>query len=109
MVAVPSEIFSVLDKLGSPDWSSQIRLSEKEVPKDRAILALTLGGYVAEGFLAVQAQDEDSIREMIAFPKNNKGNDLMSQSPAEVDPKQLRDLRIKTTAKKQAASQPTEA
>lgn len=52
---------------------------------------------------------EDSIREVIAFPKNNKGNDLMSQSPAEVDPKQLRDLRIKTTAKKQAASQPTEA
>ena len=43
---------------------------------------------------------ESSIREVIAFPKNNKGNDLMSQSPAEVDPKQLRDLRISTTAKK---------
>jgi aspartyl-tRNA synthetase len=43
---------------------------------------------------------EDSIREVIAFPKNNKGNDLMSQSPAEVDPKQLRDLRIQSTAKK---------
>jgi aspartyl-tRNA synthetase len=43
---------------------------------------------------------EHSIREVIAFPKNNKGNDLMSQSPAEVDPKQLRDLRIQTTAKK---------
>ena len=43
---------------------------------------------------------ENSIREVIAFPKNNKGNDLMSQSPAEVDPKQLRDLRIQTTAKK---------
>ena len=47
--------------------------------------------------------NEDSIREVIAFPKNNKGNDLMSQSPAEVDPKQLRDLRIQTTAKKPAA------
>jgi aspartyl-tRNA synthetase len=35
----------------------------------------------------------------MAFPKNNKGSDLMSQSPAEVDPKQLRDLRI-TTSKK---------
>jgi aspartyl-tRNA synthetase len=44
--------------------------------------------------------NESSIREVIAFPKNNKGNDLMSQSPAEVDPKQLRDLRIQTTAKK---------
>ena len=46
---------------------------------------------------------EQSIREVIAFPKNNKGNDLMSQSPAEVDPKQLRDLRIQTTAKKPTA------
>ena len=43
---------------------------------------------------------EDSIREVIAFPKNNKGSDLMSLSPAEVDPKQLRDLRIQTIAKK---------
>jgi aspartyl-tRNA synthetase len=43
---------------------------------------------------------EQSIREVMAFPKNNKGNDLMSQSPAEVDPKQLRDLRLQTTAKK---------
>ena len=42
---------------------------------------------------------EDSIREVIAFPKNNKGSDLMSQSPAEVDPKQLRDLRIQTVTK----------
>ena len=41
-------------------------------------------------------------------PKNNKGSDLMSLSPAEVDPKQLRDLRIQTTAKKPApAGQPT--
>lgn len=35
----------------------------------------------------------------MAFPKNSKGSDLMSQSPAEVDPKQLRDLRV-TTVKK---------
>ena len=45
---------------------------------------------------------EHSIREVIAFPKNNKGSDLMSLSPAEVDPKQLRDLRIQTTGKKPA-------
>jgi aspartyl-tRNA synthetase len=37
---------------------------------------------------------EQSIREVMAFPKNNRGVDLMSQSPSEVDPHQLRDLRL---------------
>jgi aspartyl-tRNA synthetase len=37
---------------------------------------------------------EDSIREVIAFPKNNRGQDLMSQSPAEVEPRQLRELHL---------------
>jgi aspartyl-tRNA synthetase len=43
---------------------------------------------------------EDSIRDVMAFPKNNRGQDLMSQSPAEVDPRQLRDLSIKLTENK---------
>jgi aspartyl-tRNA synthetase len=38
---------------------------------------------------------EQSIRDVMAFPKNNRGMDLMSQSPAEVDPRQLRDLSLK--------------
>ncbi len=41
-----------------------------------------------------------SIREVIAFPKNNRGVDLMTQSPVEVDFKQLRELYISSTAKK---------
>jgi len=38
---------------------------------------------------------EQSIRDVMAFPKNNRAMDLMTQSPTEVDPKQLRDLGIK--------------
>jgi aspartyl-tRNA synthetase len=40
---------------------------------------------------------EQSIRDVMAFPKNNRAMDLMSQSPARVDPKQLRDLGIQLT------------
>lgn len=36
----------------------------------------------------------ESIREVIAFPKNNRGADLMSESPAAAEPNQLRDVHI---------------
>jgi aspartyl-tRNA synthetase len=36
----------------------------------------------------------------MAFPKNNRAMDLMTQSPAEVESKQLRDLGIKLAGQK---------
>lgn len=42
----------------------------------------------------------DSIREVIAFPKNNRGVDLMTQSPVDVDFKLLREIYIQSTVKK---------
>src|SRR5882762_8197683 len=42
----------------------------------------------------------ESIRDVMAFPKNNRGMDLMTQSPADVDPRQLRDLSIKLASEK---------
>ncbi|MBR1943030.1 aspartate--tRNA ligase [bacterium] len=39
----------------------------------------------------------DSIRDVIAFPKNSAAKDLMSDAPAEADFKQLRELYLKST------------
>jgi aspartyl-tRNA synthetase len=75
-------------------------------PKDRQSLfghllrALRLGapphGGIALGLdrLVMLICGEDTIRDVMAFPKNNRGLDLMTQSPSHVDPKQLRDLGI---------------
>src|SRR5271163_3400082 len=41
-----------------------------------------------------------SIRDVIAFPKTAKGTDLMTDSPAAVDPKQLRELYLELKAAK---------
>ena len=37
----------------------------------------------------------ESIRDVIAFPKTNRGQDLMSHSPSDVDSRQLSDLGIR--------------
>ena len=37
----------------------------------------------------------DSIRDVMAFPKNNAGRDLMIDAPSEIDAQQLEDLHLK--------------
>ncbi len=81
-------------------------------PEDRQLLfghllrAFHLGapphGGIALGLdrLVMLVSGEKCIRDVMAFPKNNRGMDLMTQSPADVDPRQLRDLSLKLTEKK---------
>ena len=38
----------------------------------------------------------DTIRDVIAFPKNNSGRDVMIDSPSTIDDKQLKELKIST-------------
>ena len=39
----------------------------------------------------------DTIRDVIAFPKNNSGRDVMNESPSPIDPAQLDELQLKIT------------
>ena len=41
----------------------------------------------------------DSIRDVIAFPKNNSGRDVMNESPSPLDPAQLEELELKLDPK----------
>jgi aspartyl-tRNA synthetase len=54
-------------------------------------------GGIALGFdrLCAILCGSANIRDVIAFPKTAKAVDLMTSSPSEVEPKQLRDLHIK--------------
>ena len=41
---------------------------------------------------------EETIRDFIAFPKNNSGRDVMIDAPAPLDALQLKELNLKTTS-----------
>ena len=54
-------------------------------------------GGVAFGFdrLCAIMGGQESIRDFIAFPKNNSGRDVMIDSPSNIDEEQLKELNIK--------------
>ncbi|MEM8955289.1 MAG: aspartate--tRNA ligase [Verrucomicrobiota bacterium] len=80
-----------------------ISKEEQEAEFGHLLEAFSFGapphGGLALGFdrMVMMMLGEESIREVMAFPKNNKGQDLMSVSPAKIDFKQLRELYVKST------------
>ena len=77
-----------------------ISAEEQQAKFGHLLRAFRLGapphGGIALGLdrLVMLICGEESIRDVMAFPKNNRGQELMTQSPAEVDAKQLRELSI---------------
>lgn len=93
-------------RIHDPERQSQmfdlLKISEEEKQNrfGHLLNALAYGapphGGIALGFdrLAQLMAGGNTIRDVIAFPKNHKGIDLMMDAPSKVDAKQLHDVHI---------------
>ncbi|HEX4631586.1 MAG TPA: hypothetical protein VH188_11555 [Chthoniobacterales bacterium] len=63
-IPTPGELFAALEKPGKPDWTSQYRTPIPMTYRNRAQIALNLGGLIADGFIAVEAQDSQQVKNI---------------------------------------------
>ncbi len=73
-IPTPGELFSALAKTTKPDWTGRYRGPIAMNYKTRAQIALNLGGLIADGFIAVEAQDAQQVK--------NVGGDIVKMAKA---------------------------
>lgn len=69
-VPTPGELFAALGKQCKPNWASQFRGPINTALSSRAQIALNLGGLIADGYVAVEAQDSGQVKSV--------GRDILS-------------------------------
>ncbi len=64
VVPLPNEIFGALNKLGTVNWKEHLRNDKGSNFTERPRIALLLGTVIADGFIAVQAEDAPTVKEI---------------------------------------------
>ena len=90
-IPTPGELMTALDKTGKPDWSSKIREPISTNYSRRAQMALNLGGLIADGYIAVEAEDAQQVK--------NLGRDILEIAKGLGVPKEIRDRGKSLTEK----------
>src|SRR5438270_7940507 len=64
VVPLPNELCGALNKLGSVNWREYVRTEKTSNFTERPRIALLLGTVIADGFIAVQAEDAPAVKEI---------------------------------------------
>src|SRR5215471_15289003 len=64
VVPLPNEIFGALNKLGTVNWRAHVRSDKGPNFTERPRIALLLGTVIADGFIAVQAEDAETVKDI---------------------------------------------
>ncbi|MCX7869495.1 MAG: hypothetical protein N2322_06030, partial [Terrimicrobiaceae bacterium] len=60
----PGEIFSAMDAVARPSWTQWTKNEPPPALDDRERIALFLGKLVADGYVAVEAQDAQAVKNI---------------------------------------------
>jgi hypothetical protein len=63
-VPAPAELLTALGKAGKPTWQEYYRRPASSAYTSRAQIALNLGALIADGYLAVEAEDSQQVKNM---------------------------------------------
>src|SRR5436305_6666567 len=64
VVPLPNEVFGALNKLGGVNWREYVRNDKGANFTERPRIALLLGAVIADGFIAVQAEDTATVKDI---------------------------------------------
>ena len=64
VVPLPNEVFGALNKLGGVNWKEYVRNAKGSNFTERPRIALLLGTVIADGFIAVQAEDAPAVKDI---------------------------------------------
>jgi hypothetical protein len=64
VVPLPNEVFLSLNKLGGVNWREYVRNDKGANFTERPRIALLLGAVIADGFIAVQAEDAPTVKDI---------------------------------------------
>jgi hypothetical protein len=63
-IPTPGELMVALKKQGKPDWAGQYRAPMATNFTSRPQMALNLGGLIADGYIAVEAEDAQQVKNI---------------------------------------------
>ena len=63
-VPTPGELFAAINQVGKPNWQSQYRKPIQTAYTSRPQIALNLGGLIADGYIAVEAEDSQQVKNI---------------------------------------------
>jgi hypothetical protein len=63
-IPMPGEFMAALGKLGKLDWTTKFRPPVSTNFSSRAQLALNLGGLIADGYVAIEAEDAPQVKNI---------------------------------------------